>query len=249
MTSSFFFHFTPPTTFQLPSSQTNMQSPSPPLFISPEPSSSHHKQSSSFANPQHSTTAFFTAAPQRHAATPSNMRPRPASETDSGAEPPAKRRRRDSTSSRHSPRRDGPSRFQIIDLLDNEPSRSRRTQPASRPENIETIDLSTPPHPQPRPQNIPQGSRNQPIEIEEEEDDTPRAGTSGGVTLPPISSILGRLQQQTQEVLPEKPTDKNISFKNMTCVICMDKPTDLTAASCGMCIHENRDGLVANLVF
>lgn len=211
-----------------------MQSSSPPLFLSPEPSFPRHKQStsSSLANPHYSTTSSFSVAPHHHDATASTMSPRRNSGPSSLTERPAKRQRRDSNSSRHSPRTDGSSRVQIIDLLDDDAPVPRRASPASWAEIVQSIDLSTPRHDQ----HLPQGSRLQPIEIKEEDDEaTPPMAPPHGITLPPISSILGRMQQE--QVPPEKPTDKNISFKNMTCVICMDKPTDLTAASCGMYEH------------
>lgn len=213
-----------------------MQSPSPPLFMSPEPSFPRHKQStsSSSANPHHHSNSALDSFTSHHSGTTASMmRPRANSGSYGFTDRPAKRQRRDDNSSRNSPRRDGSSGVPIIDLLEDDSPILTRTTAVPRPVHP-FIDLSTPRHDH----QVPQGSsRLQPIEIKEEaeeEDDatlpvtTPRVG----ITLPGISSILGSIPQE--QVTPEKPTDKNISFKNMTCVICMDKPTNLTAASCGM---------------
>jgi hypothetical protein len=68
------------------------------------------------------------------------------------------------------------------------------------------------------------GSRAAPIEIEDldrnaEED----------------SALARALQKQRAEAIKAQlpPTDQPTNFTNMTCVICMDSPTDLTATVCG----------------
>jgi len=81
--------------------------------------------------------------------------------------------------------------------------------------------------------SVPQGSRNQPIEIDEDADDPSerqQQEPDGSISIP---QLLGR-QQEEQVESQRTPNDKSISLRNLTCVICMDKPTDLTAASCGM---------------
>lgn len=49
------------------------------------------------------------------------------------------------------------------------------------------------------------------------------------------SSIRDVLQKQRADAVKsqQKPEEKATTFKNFTCVICMDTPTDLTATSCG----------------
>lgn len=58
-------------------------------------------------------------------------------------------------------------------------------------------------------------------------------------------TILDVLQKQREEAIKSqaKPEETVTTFNTFNCVICMDRPTDLTATACGMCTHP-RDLLV-----
>lgn len=92
--------------------------------------------------------------------------------------------------------------------------------------------------------SVPPGSRQQPIEIDEDggEPNEPQPQPDGPMSM---AQLLGR--QQEEPVGSQKSTgDKPVSLRNLTCVICMDKPTDLTAASCGKCMITHLSGLLAD---
>jgi hypothetical protein len=84
----------------------------------------------------------------------------------------------------------------------------------------------------PGPASDSSGSRAQPIEIPEDDpEDDSRPNTSGS------SVQSARAQELETHIDSQRPAGgKNTppNLKSLTCVICMDRPTDLTAASCGM---------------
>jgi hypothetical protein len=70
------------------------------------------------------------------------------------------------------------------------------------------------------------GSRIAPINVEDELDLTGDDDTS---------ALSQTLQKQRAEAVRNQlpPSDKPTTLTNLTCVICMDTPTDLTATACG----------------
>ena len=213
-------------------------SPSPSLFASPTPEPSSTLRKSNLAdssaalsrstNTQSSTFQMQPSSSSQHPASDAamstsssrNRRPADSYQADNR---PTKRRRADHSSSQQEP---------LVITLDDDV----RVDADNRQANIvlppirDLLDARL----EPASTSVPVGSRQQPIEIDEDAGgpDEPQPQSDDPMSM---AQLLAR--QQEEQVGSQKSTgDKPISLRNLTCVICMDKPTDLTAASCGKCI-------------